>query len=532
MSRLKSCALWVALAVGLSTAAQGQIVSLRSGAVQGETVGDVTSFKGIPYAAAPVGALRWRPPQPAGKWHGVRDATRFGADCMQPRTTFGDSGNPAGMSEDCLFVNLWRPAQVQAGKLPVMVWIHGGAFHFGSGAQPAYDGQHLARRGVVLVSINYRMGRFGFFAFPSLTREHPQEAKGNYAFMDQIAALRWVRDNIAAFGGDPSNVTVFGESAGGVSVHTLLTSPQARGLFHKAIIESGGGRDGTLTARPLDRDGSDANYPVSAHTIGLNFARRHGIEGGDAAALKELRSLTAEKVLDGGAERVGKDGPQIYPGPIVDGRVIVETAEAAYRAGRQAKVPLLIGSNSAEVPGGFLAVSDKSELFDSFGKGRAAAVAAYDPEGSKDFAVLLTQVTTDRVWAEPARLAARAFTQAGSPAYLYRFSYVADSLKSTLVAGAPHASEIEYVFGTIPWRLGPTVTPRDKDVARQMGDYWTNFARSGNPNGGGLPEWPRFTAAMNEILDMQNDGTVVGGPDANRARIDATELSEGKVIPR
>lgn len=534
MATMKALTLGAVLAGTLAIPAAAQTVTLKSGAVRGSTEGDVIAFKGIPFAQAPVGDVRWRAPQPVPPWQGVRDATRFAADCIQITTPFAGPPNPAGASEDCLFVNVWRPATIAPGKkLPVMVWIYGGAFLFGSGAQPSYDGTQFARQDVILVSPNYRLGRFGFFAFPALDKEHPNEGKGNFAFMDQIAALRWVKANIARFGGDPGNVTIFGESAGGVSVHNLLTAPLARGLFHKAIIESGGGRDGTLTARPLRGDNADANYPVSAQTIGINFARRHAIDGIDAAALAKLRALPADQVLDGGKETAGgPEGPRTYSGPMLDGRVIIETAQSAYSAGRQARVPLIIGSNSAEVPGGFLAATNKAELFDSFGKGRAAAIAAYDPDGNADFATLLTTVTTDRVWAEPARLTARAFTQQGAPAYLYRFSYVADSLKDKLTAGAPHATEIEYVFDTVGTRHGASLTPRDRSVARMMNTYWANFARTGNPDGAGVPHWPRFSVAGNELLDFLRDGSTRGGPDAARARIDATELSEGKVVPR
>lgn len=534
MVNMKTLILGAALAGLLTGPVSAQTVKLQAGAVQGSTEADVTAFKGIPFAAAPIGDLRWRAPQPVKPWQGVRDATRFGADCVQIATPFAGPPNPVGTSEDCLFVNVWRPAKIAPGKkLPVMVWIYGGAFLFGSGAQPSYDGTQFARQDVILVSPNYRLGRFGFFAFPGLGKAHPGEGTGNFAFMDQIAALKWVKANIGKFGGDPGNVTIFGESAGGVSVHNLLTSPKAKGLFHKAIIESGGGRDGTLTARPLKLDNADPNYPVSAETIGINFAKRHGIEGTDAAALAKLRALDAAKVLDGGQETAaGPGSPRTYSGPMLDGQVVTETAETAYRAGRQARVPLIIGSNSAEVPGGFLAATNKQELFDSFGKGTAAAMAAYDPDGKAEFAALLTKVTTDRVWAEPARLTARAFAQRGTPSYLYRFSYVADSLKDKLTAGAPHASEIEYVFGTLGTRLGASLTERDKSVVRMMNSYWANFARNGNPNGPGLANWPRFTVTGNEILEMANDGSMRGGPDPERARIDATELSEGKVITR
>jgi para-nitrobenzyl esterase len=530
--------------VGFSQSAA--VVRVEGGELQGVVADGVITFKGIPFAAPPVGDLRWRPPQPAAKWTGVRQAAEFGADCMQGR--FGPppgarAGAPPAQgiapapapqppaaapavrapSEDCLYLNLWRPANSAARNLPVMVWIYGGGFTGGSSASPNTSGAAFATQGVVLVAMNYRVGRFGFFAFPALSSERPDETKGNYAYMDQIAALQWVRRNIAAFGGNPNNVTIFGFSAGGVSVHSMLASPKARGLFHKAIVESGGSRDSVLTARPMREDGVDPNYPVSAETIGTQFARSMGIEGPDQAALAKLRGLSADEVLRGAPAQPGANAPSYETTPILDGKLITETAETAYKARHQPRVPLMLGSNSADTAGNRVRARTKEEFFARYGQWIAEAQAAYDPDGTTELPTMVSRANDDFGQAEPARFAANAFAANGSPVYLYRFSYVQTSMREQLRAGAPHGGEIAYVFGTLSGGRGGAPTPEDLKVSRMAQRYWVNFAKTGDPNGAGLPTWPRRVAGKDQIFDFGPDGTAGAGPDPRKARLDVTQ---------
>lgn len=531
MKKMRKGILGLVLILSASITAQEIVdnatkVKTDLGVIRGVNEGDFDSFKGIPYAAPPVGVFRWRPPQPLTPWEGELDASEFGSNCAQSGWGAAPGTISEGSSEDCLYLNLWKPAGTQAEeKLPVMVWIHGGAFVGGSGSGPGTFGDKFAKQGIILITLNYRLGRLGHFAFPALSREYPEEPKGSYAYMDQIAALDWIQQHIGAFGGDPNNVTIFGFSAGGVSVHSLITIPGAKDLFHKAISQSGGGRDGVLTARPIREENADPFYTVSAETIGINFARKHGIEGTDATALAKLRALSVEEIVDGGQESDGQGGPRTYSGPILDGKLVVETAESAYRAGRQAKIPLIIGSNSAEIGGGFVNNSNsKEELFSLFGELGAEAKAAYDPDGSREFVEVITKFNTDWVWAEPGRFAARAMVAQDEPAFIYHFDFVPAPMKERMPYGAGHGSEVGYVFDNLDARWGnPETTPEDIKVAEMMNTYWANFAKTGNPNGEGLPKWPVYTPKKGEILDIQPDGKPIGKKDPRQARLDVIE---------
>lgn len=500
----------------------GPEVRTKSGVVRGGTEEDVSYFKGIPYAAPPVGTNRWRPPQPVTPWKDVRDATKDCADCPQRAWP----GSTSVQSEDCLFLNVWAPSAIETkSKLPVMFWIHGGGFTGGSGSGPGSSGKAFAKQGVILVTINYRLGRLGHFAFPALSKENPDEFKGSYAYMDQIAALKWVKGNISAFGGDPNNVTIFGFSAGGVSVHSLLTIPAAKGLFHKAIGHSSGGRDGVLTGRPIGEDNADPFYSISAETIGINFARRHKIQNTDAGALAKLRSLSIEQIVDGGQEN-DSSGIRTYSGPILDGKLVVETAETTYNAGRFPSVPLMIGNCSAEIGGPFVSTATSKEaLFALFGENEAETKSAFDPDGNKEFAEVQTRFNTDWVWGEPARMTARTFIAKRVPAYMFHFGYVPATMRERAHYGAGHGSDISFAFNTLNARRGASTepTPEEKGLARIMNTYWTNFAKTGNPNGKGLPNWPLYDTQKEEILDIDLDGKAAAKPDPRKARLNVIE---------
>ncbi len=420
-------------------------------------------------------------------------------------------------AEDCLYLNVWRPAGDAIG-LPVMVWIHGGGYVNGGSSPPVYDGSALAARGVVLVSFNYRLGRFGFFAHPALSREAVQHGEnvGNYALMDQIAALQWVQRNIAAFGGDPRRVTVFGESAGGDSVLQLLATPLARGLFAQAVVQSGGGRGALLPMRRLAQDVPGVD---SAEKIGLAFAKANGIGGSDAKALARLRALPASAVLDG-LNMAGMFNPTYVGGPILDGKLVVGTPDEVIASGQQAQVPLLIGATSADL--GMRQWPDKNALFASFSPNAAAARQLYDPDGSVPLPALAWRVSGQATMIEPARYVARLWSAQGLPVFEYRFSYVAESMRGQW-QGAPHATELPFLFGTVAARYGDKASDADQALSTAMGDYWVNFASHGDPGSAAKVRWPRYQAGSDQLLDFAADGRPQALSDPLRAELDLVQ---------
>lgn len=486
------------------------VVSIDAGAVRGVEINGVVAYKGIPFAAAPVGDLRWSAPKPVDKWQGEFDASQYGADCMQK--PFPSDAAPLGTepAEDCLFINVWEDAQKSEQLQPVVVWIHGGGFVNGGSSPDVYSGHKFAEKGVVFVSFNYRLGRFGFFAHPALTAEDGGLA--NYAYLDQVAAMKWVQDNIAAFGGDPKAVTVMGESAGGGSVLNLLTAAEAQGTFDKAIIMSGGGR-GPIMGQRFVNEGTE--FSPSGEEFGLNLGKQYGIEGSDAEALKALRALTAEQITDG-LNMASMGGQTTYAGPMSDGVTSHKNQFELLDTGHFANVPLMIGTTSMDIGFGF--AKSKQELFASFGDDSAAAQQAYDPDGVLDIRTLNMLVAADRMMHEPAHYLAGKYAANGQAAWLYRFSYVAESMRNEW-PGAPHATDIPYFFNTIAAKYGDALTALDRQAGELSLQYFVNFVKQGNPNGDGVAHWGQFDPAKPEIMNISMQATGEYGLDPLQTRM-------------
>lgn len=511
------------LLAGTSAAARGQ-VRTDAGTVEGSasTDGKVQVFKGIPYAAPPVGALRWREPQPVPAWKGVRKATEFGARCMQARVFDDMVFRDAAPSEDCLYLNVWTPKTSKDAKLPVMVWIYGGGFQAGATSEPRQDGERLAHKGVVVVSMNYRLGIFGFFSHPALTKESPHHASGNYGLLDQAAALQWVRKNIAAFGGDPQNVTIFGESAGSFSVSALMASPVSKELVHRAIGESGAFFGRTLPAKAL----------AESEQEGVKFGQSSG-----ADSLEKLRAMSSQETLDAAM----KDRNAFRFGPNIDGYFFPESPAAIYAKGNEAHIALLAGWNHDEGNYHMFFGSDPATK-DSYAKKASQMFGEKAPDVLKVF-----PGDTDEQAKNSADLLATANfigygtwkwiemqTKLGAPAvYRYEFDQApplaapADGAAAAAESrGAYHSAEIEFVFGMLdskklPWR------PEDYELSEQMGSYWTNFAKRGDPNGAGLPEWPQY-GAKNGYEVMHLAARPHAAADEQRAQYEALDQTSVK----
>ena len=462
------------------------VVKIDTGLLAGTNSGSINVFKGIPYAAPPTGVLRWRPPATAASWSGTRDASVFGAICPQPvREGVGmPRANRQPQSEDCLFLNVW--SFVGARKAPVMVWIHGGGFRFGASSLRYYDGSDFAKDGVILVSLNYRLGALGFFAYPALAQDADS---GNYGIMDQIAALQWVRRNISAFGGDPGNVTVAGESAGGKSVLTLLTIPAAKGLFSKAIVESGGGWERQHTLQEQEKNDTAL---ISAAGLGAD------------ASPAQLRALPPEKLF-------GEPTALGDVGPFQDGRLVTESVTQAFLGGRQMHVPLLIGSNSYE-----------ASLMNPFGESTASVLArapnsvkALYPGDDKQKAAA---IFTDSVMGAPAHWVAVQASKA-APTYLYHFSYV-PTVRREAAPGAPHGGEIPFVFGSWPQAFDRFASPDDRAMEARMHACWVAFVKTGAPACGDIA-WPAYAPADDALMEF--DSTSGMRAHFRKAQYDALE---------
>jgi para-nitrobenzyl esterase len=493
-----------------------QVNPLQIKTTNGEVEGALTNkdqiraFKGIPFAAPPVGNLRWQPPQPAASWKGIRPAKDFGSHCIQssgyPDMIFHDPGP----SEDCLTLNVWTPANAKPGSLPVMVWIYGGGFASGGTSESRQDGQFLATRNVVVVSMNYRLGIFGFFALPGLTAESPHHASGNYGLLDQTAALQWVKSNIAAFGGDPANVTIFGESAGSSSVSAQVASPLAHGLFAKAIGESGGALYGSGPG-PLSRE--------DAEKRGAAFAQA----AFNTSTLADLRKLSADEILHAATAKTTPPPPRF--GPDVDGYFMPQPAAEIYAAGKQAHVPLLAGWNADESRGQVLmaktkptAASFTQTAQNDFGDNAQRFLALYPATTDDEAFVSAGDYAGDRFIEYSTWRWLEAQVRTGNaPVYRYRLDLGSPGDKNhEAILGAFHSDDIEYVFNTLDSRPEAVWRPEDRKLADQIGAYWTNFARTGDPNGPGLPEWPIYKPEQWQVMHL--DANSAAKPDTHRDR--------------
>ena len=491
-NRIKHCRALILIAVFMSAAFAADQVKTANGVVggAGKQKSGVRKFLGIPYAAPPVGDLRWKPPTRAKNWQGVREAVKFGARCMQ-QPVFSDMVfRSDGMSEDCLYLNVWTPAAKKNEKLPVLVYFYGGGFVAGDGSEPRYDGENMAAKGIVVVTLSYRLGVFGFLAHPELTKESPVKASGNYGLLDQAAALRWVSENIAAFGGDPKKVTIAGESAGSFSVSAQMISPLAKNLIGGAIGESG----------------SVLSFGSSSRVVPLAEAEGRGVKFAEslkAESLEKLRALTTEQLHEATKE------PWKWQFPMtVDGYFFAESPAKTYAEGRQARVPLLVGWNSEESSWRAILGNDEptpenyEKALKTRFKERAAELLKLYPATTRDEVIgSATDLAGDQFigfgtwkWAD---IHSRT---GGKPVYRYFYAHPRPKMKNAksdtpAPRGASHSAEIEYAMGNLATNEVYAWTPADHKVSSILQAYFANFIKTGDPNAKSLPEWKSLTAA-------------------------------------
>ncbi|GAA3752943.1 carboxylesterase/lipase family protein [Terriglobus aquaticus] len=521
MPAKRCAALSFLLAVATLHAQTNQPVQTDKGAVIGKLSddGQVRAFLGVPYAAPPVGPLRWQPPQPAAAWSAPRLAQSYGSHCVQVNQFADMHFHDAGESEDCLTLNVWVPRDAAPGaKLPVMVWIYGGGFYAGSTSEARQDGESFARKGVILVSMNYRLNIFGFFAHPALAAESPQHAAGNYGLMDQAAALQWVRRNIAQFGGDPGNITLFGESAGSASVSLQMASPLAKDTLAHAIGESGGAFSRTgLSAMPL----------ATAEAKDEKFAQQ-------VLGKTSLADLRAMSVADIKKAVEAQAAPAVRFGIVVDGLFLPEPAAQIFAEGKQAHIPLMAGwvrdEGGAPRPGMTLA-SYREQAQKTWGPNADAFLSAYSATTDTEAARAQADYMADAfIAASTWEWIEAQVKTGGAPVYRFHFEQPSPGGRYHPVnTGVFHSSEIEYVFGNLSARPSAPFTEADYKLSDTMQNYWVNFAKTGNPNGTGLPTWPAYNQADRWPVMHLIEPSPTAEPDTTRARYEF--LRANKPVP-
>ena len=479
----------------VAQAVAGPVVTTADGKLSGESQGGrapLAIFRGIPFAAPPVADLRWQEPQPVTPWAGVRDATAFGARCMQQPLYSDMMFRSPGVSEDCLYLNVWTPARLDArhkAKLPVLVYVYGGGFMAGDSSEKRYDGAALARRGIVVVTMNYRLGVFGFFSHPELTAASPHHTSGNYGLLDQVAALNWVKHNIAAFGGDPDHITIGGESAGSMSVSALMASPLSRDKIAGAIGESGALMQKWIPGMQADYEQKDVAF---AQSIG-------------APTLGQLRAMPADKLL---AAQGSADDVRFAA--VIDGYLLTEAPAVTFASGKAAHVPLLVGSNSQEAPGSAVfgdtptLANYRAGLTRTLGDKADTFFALYPASTDADVLPAATALASDDFLALPTWKWFDLQRQTGAATYYYHYSrvrprFVTDTSGNALPWGAVHSAEIEYALGNLDTNPEYAWTDDDRKVSATMSGYWANFIKTGNPNGNGLPVWPKASLDADKI---------------------------------